>query len=98
MIAEKIASYVPAIIPYLAEALELDPTPRTDVSAMISLWTKKVVKSSETENVEARRILARKLVEMAAKFCSSLDISCKAEAESCFESLAKDLDVHGKFN
>ena len=62
---------------------------------MISLWNKKLVKSSGTENVEPRRMLARKLIEMSAKFCSSLDISCKVEAESLFESIAKDLDVHG---
>ena len=62
---------------------------------MISLWNKKLVKSSGTENVEPRRMLARKLIEIGAKFCSSLDISCKIEAESLFESIAKDLDVHG---
>lgn len=65
---------------------------------MISLWNKKLIKSCGTENVEPRRMLARKLIEMSAKFCSSMEISYKIEVESFFESLAKDLDVHGKFN
>lgn len=83
------------VIPYLAEALQLDPSQCSSVSAMISSWNKKLVKSSLTNNIEPRRILARKLVEVCAKLCSSLDYGRKIEAEFTFETLAKELDVHG---
>ena len=62
---------------------------------MISLWN---VESDSTHTIEPKRILARKLVEVGAKFSSSLDNGHKVKAaESTFETLAKDLDVHGKY-
>ena len=41
-------------------------------------------------------MLARKLVEVGAKFCASLDTGRKFEAMSTFETLARNLDVYGK--
>ena len=64
---------------------------------MISLWNENLVKSDSTHKFEPKRILARKLVEVGAKFCTSLDDGHKVKAaKSTFENLAKALDVHGK--
>ena len=103
-IAKKVAPYIPEVIPYLVEALQLgennDPSQiqYLSVSKMISLWNEKLVKSDSMHTIEPKRILARKLVEVGAKFSTSLDDGHKGMAAmSTFETLAKDLDVHGKY-
>ena len=64
---------------------------------MISLWNEKLVKSDSMHTIEPKRILARKLVEVGAKFSNSLENGHNVMAAmSTFETLAKDLDVHGK--
>ena len=62
------------------------------VSEMILSWNERLVQKEKDTLIEPRRILARKLVEVGAKFSSSLDNAAK----STFETLAKDLDIHGK--
>ena len=86
------------MIRYLAEALEIHDVPTSSVSEVISLWNEKLAKSTSsiTGKIEPKRMLARKLVEVGAKFCTSLDSGRKFEAESTFETLAKKLDVYGK--
>ena len=89
MIAETIAPYVPKVIPYLSEALELD---KSIVSTMIEKWNERL----GTDKLEARQHLARKIVETGAKFSDSLDYNdSKHQSESIFETLAKQLDIYG---
>ena len=89
LIAETIAPYVPKVIPYLSEALELD---EFIVSAMIQKWNERL----GTDKIEARQLLARKIVETGAKFSDSLDDNdSKNKTESIFETLAKQLDIYG---
>ena len=65
---------------------------------MISLWNEKLVESDSMHTIEPKRILARKLVEVGAKFSRSLKNGHNVNtAVSTFETLAKDLDVHGKY-
>ena len=94
--------YTPKVIPYLAEALQVEDisseVQSSSVSELILSWNKRLVQKESGALIEPRRILARKLVEMGAKFSNSLDNECKVKAaKSTFESLAKDLDVHGKY-
>ena len=86
------------MIRYLAETLEICDVDTSSVSELISIWNEKMAKrtSSSTEKIEPKRVLARKLVEVGAKFCTSLDSGRKFEAESTFEVLAKKLDIYGK--
>ena len=88
------------MVKYLAETLEIHDVQTSSVSELISIWNKKLVKStsSSTGEREPKRMLARKLVEVGAKFCTSLDSGRKFEAESTFEALAKKLDVYGKYS
>ena len=89
LIAETIAPYVPKVIPYLSEALELD---ESIVSTMIQKWNERL----GTDKIEARQHLARKIVETGAKFSDSLDDNdSKHKSESTFENLAKQLDIYG---
>ena len=88
LIAKTIAPYVPKVIPYLSEALELD---ESVVSPMIRKWNERF----GTNKIEARQQLARKIVETGAKFSDSLDYNSKHESESTFETLAKQLDIYG---
>ena len=89
MITEAIAQHVPKVIPYLSEVLELD---ESVVSAMIQKWNERL----GTDKIEARQHLARKIVEMGAKFSDSLDDNdSKHQTESTFETLAKQLDIYG---
>ena len=99
-IAKELTSYTPEVIKYLAEALEIRDVDISSVSELISIWNERVVRStsSSTGKIEPRRMLARKLVEVGAKFCTSLDSGRKFEAESSFEALARKLDVYGKSN
>ena len=86
------------MVKYFAEALEIHDVHTSSVSELISIWNEKLVKStsSSTGKIEPKRMLARKLVEVGAKFCTSFDCGCKFEAVSTFEVLAKKLDVYGK--
>ena len=67
----------------------------SSVSEMILSWNERLVQKEKGALIEPRRILARKLVEVGAKFSSFLENGDKLEAESNFQRLARDLDVHG---
>ena len=84
------------MVKYLAETLEIHDVHTSSISELISIWNEKLVKStsSSTGKIEPKRMLARKLVEVGAKFCTSLESG--HEAVSTFETLAKKLDVYGK--
>ena len=88
------------MVKYLAETLEIHDVHTSSISELISIWNKKLVKStsSSTGKIEPKRMLARKLVEVGAKFCTSLESGHKFEAVSTFETLAKKLDVYGKYS
>ena len=91
--------YTPKVIPYLAEVLQIEDVSSkvqtSSVSEMILSWNERLVQKEKGALIEPRRILARKLVEVGAKFSSSLENGDKLEAESNFQRLARDLDVHG---
>ena len=94
--------YTPKVIPYLAEALQVEDISSEvqSSSEMILAWNERLVRKTKDIDalIEPRRILARKLVEVGAKFSSSLDDGHNVNAAvSTFETLAKDLDVHGKY-
>ena len=99
-IAKELTSCTPEVIKYLAEALEIRDVDTSSVSELISIWNERVVESTSSSKgkIEPRRMLARKLVEVGAKFCTSLDSGRKFEAESTFETLARKLDIYGKFS
>ena len=88
------------MVKYLAKTLEIHDVYTSSVSELISIWNEKLVKStsSSTGKIEPKRMLARKLVEVGAKFCTSLESGHKVEAVSTFETLARKLDVYGKYS
>ena len=116
-LATEIASYSPDVIPYFARALGLHESPPCDeakeqfVLKMLLTWNKKMVKlCAETKTeMELRRVLARKLLELGYELCCSSNHDAfkdvpvenqeilRQEMVANFEKLAREVDIHGKY-
>ena len=121
-LATEIASYSPDIIPYFAKALDLTDEyinpPGGEAIAreqfvlkMLLTWNEKMVKlCAETKTeMEIRRVLARKLLELGYELCCSSNHDAfkdvpvenqeilRQEMVANFEKLAREVDIHGKY-